>query len=214
MKRKTEGAAAANGWPRVPLRDVVAEAQAGFASGMRDHNGVIQLRMNNVDTRGMIDLTSYLRVPCSADRLDIYRLQRGDVLFNNTNSAELVGKSAMFLGYDEPVVYSNHFTRLRPKPDALNPEYLVQWLQCEWQRRTFENICNRWIGQAGVKWDKLGALIIPLPPLVEQRRIASHLNEQMAHLARARAAAEQELALIDALPAALLREAFGASRST
>jgi len=55
---------------------------------------------------------------------------------------------------------------------------------------------------------QLEAIPIPLPPLAEQRRIAARLNEQMAHVARARAAAERELAIINALPAAILRSAF------
>ena len=49
---------------------------------------------------------------------------------------------------------------------------------------------------------------IPLPPLPEQRRIAAILKEQMAAVDKARAAAEAELAAINALPAALLRRAF------
>ena len=51
-------------------------------------------------------------------------------------------------------------------------------------------------------------LLIPLPPLSEQRRVAARLDEQMAHVARARAAAQAQLATIDAMPAALLRQAF------
>ncbi len=54
----------------------------------------------------------------------------------------------------------------------------------------------------------LEELLIPLPPLAEQKRIASILNEQMAAVDKARAAAEEELNTINALPAALLRQAF------
>ncbi len=49
---------------------------------------------------------------------------------------------------------------------------------------------------------------VPLPPLSEQRRIAGLLREQMAAVEKARAAAEEELNTINALPAALLRRAF------
>ena len=48
-----------DGWRWVRLDDVIGEAQPGFASGQRDPNGVIQLRMNNVDTRGNISLAEH-----------------------------------------------------------------------------------------------------------------------------------------------------------
>ncbi len=69
-------------------------------------------------------------------------------------------------------------------------------------------ICNRWIGQSAVKADKLLNLNIPLSPLPEQQRIAGVLREQMAVVEKARTAAEKELNMINALPAALLRRAF------
>ncbi len=130
------------------------------------------------------------------------------MLFNNTNSVELVGKSAIFFGYAEPVVYSNHFTRLRAKREVLDPSYLSFWLQQQWQLKIFEILCNRWIGQAAVKNDKLLALEIPLPPLEEQERIVATLNERMAAVERARAATEAQLDAARVLPVAYLRAVF------
>jgi type I restriction enzyme S subunit len=197
-----------SGWRRVRLGDVIAEAKPGFASGVRDPKGVVQLRMNNVDTRGKMVWTEFIRVPVEYSVAIEYQLVPGDLLFNNTNSVELVGKSAPFLGFQEPVVYSNHFTRLRVNPQQLDPQYLAAWLLQQWQLKVFESICNRWIGQSAVKNDKLLALEIPLPPLDEQKRIAAILNEQMAAVERARAAAEAQLEAAKALPAAYLRAVF------
>jgi type I restriction enzyme S subunit len=197
-----------DGWRWVRLDDVIGEAQPGFASGQRDPNGVIQLRMNNVDTRGNISLAEHIRVPADEDTVARYQLVRGDVMFNNTNSTELVGKTALFPGFDEPVVYSNHFTRLRVVPEFLEPNYLAMWLVSQWQQKVFENLCNRWIGQSAVKNEKLLALEIPLPSLAEQRRIAAILAEQMAAVDKARAAVEQQVSAAKQLPAAYLREVF------
>ena len=151
-------------WRRVRLAAVLREAQGGFACGQRDPQGVIQLRMNNVNDRGQFEWSSFIRVPADSRTLEAYRLRRGDVLFNNTNSVELVGKSAMFEDYGEPIVFSNHFTRLRTMEGDLTPGFLALWLQAQWQMRLFEGICNRWIGQSAVQRDKLLDLEIPLPP--------------------------------------------------
>lgn len=197
-----------DGWRWVRLGDVIAEAKPGFASGARDPEGVVQLRMNNVDTRGKMDWSEFIRVPAEESVVNEYQMTAGDVLFNNTNSVELVGKNALFLGFQEPVVYSNHFTRLRVHPQRLDPRYLAAWLLQQWQLKVFESIGNRWIGQSAVKNDKLLALEIPLPPLEEQNRIAAILNEQMGAVERARAAAAAQLAAAKALPAAYLRAVF------
>ncbi len=196
------------GWRWVKLGEVLKDVLTGFACGERDEAGIIQLRMNNIDTRGNFLWDEFLRVPASPEVKARYGLVVDDVLFNNTNSTELVGKSAIFRGHQEAVVFSNHFTRLRPSRNALLPEFLAAWLLQHWQLGVFANICNRWIGQSAVKPSKLLALEIPLPPLSEQRRIAALLNDQLAAVERARKAAKEELAAINALPSALLRRAF------
>ena len=202
-----------DGWRFVKLREVIREAQAGFACGQRDADGVVQLRMNNLDTRGNFVWDDALRVPREGNNIEPFLLVPGDVLFNNTNSTELVGKSALFTGYAEPIVYSNHFTRLRTVGDALLPDVLASWLNHQWQKGVFASICNRWIGQSAVKADKLLSLDFPLPPLAEQQRIASILREQMVAVEKARAAAQARLEAVKALPAAYLREVFESEES-
>jgi type I restriction enzyme S subunit len=197
-----------DGWQRLKLDDVIVEAQLGFACGERDPNGVVQLRMNNVTNDGRLDWSSFIRVPADADTLAAYCLKNGDVLFNNTNSTDLVGKTALFESYDKPVVFSNHFARIRTDAEKLYPRFLALWLQHQWQRRVFANICDRWIGQSAVQRDKLLALEIALPPLAEQKRIAGILTEQMAAVDAARRSAEAQLQATEALPAAHLRAVF------
>src|SRR5438045_582637 len=93
------------------LGELIEEAVSGFACGQRAANGVVQLRMNNVTRRGELDWSSFIRIPATEQLVENYSLRRGDVLFNNTNSTEMVGKTACFDHFDEPVVFSNHFTR-------------------------------------------------------------------------------------------------------
>lgn len=197
-----------DGWRWVELRKVIQEVQAGFACGKRDTEGIVQLRMNNLNTRGNFIWDDVLRVPRDGNNIEPFLLVPGDVLFNNTNSTELVGKSALFTGYVEPIVYSNHFTRLRTISNALLPDFFASWLNQQWQQGVFAAICNRWIGQSAVKANKLLNLEIPLPPLPEQRRIAGVLKEQMASVEKSRIAALARLEAVKALTAAFLRQVF------
>jgi type I restriction enzyme S subunit len=167
--------------------------------------------MNNVTTTGMFDWSSFVRVPATNEIVKEYELEAGDILFNNTNSAELVGKSALFEGHSEPVVFSNHFTRIRVAKE-LDQRFFALWLRSQWQSRVFENICNKWIGQAAVQRDKLLALEICFPPLSEQKRIATSLKEQLDAVDRAWKAAEEQLAAAKCLPAEYLREVFNSEQ--
>lgn len=197
-----------NGWRWAKLSTLIANAQSGFACGLRDPADVIQLRMNNLDTRGNFIWDDYIRVPAEKETIEQYKLLEEDVVFNNTNSTELVGKSALFTGFSEPVVYSNHFTRLRPKSEALLPAFLSSWLNQQWQQGVFADICNRWIGQSAVKPSKLLSLDFPLPPLSEQKRIVKILNEQMAAVEKARKAVCDYFNTTNILSSAYLRNIF------
>ncbi|RIH87453.1 restriction endonuclease subunit S [Calidithermus roseus] len=200
------------GWRWVRLGELVESAQPGFASGERSPAGVIQVRMNNVTTLGTLNWIEITRVPRPSKGLGKLLLQPGDVLFNNTNSVELVGKSALFQGHEEEVTFSNHFTRLRTLKHLLDPAYLTFWLVSQWQTKTFERICVRWIGQAAVQRNKLLTLELPLPPLETQRRIAAILTEQMGAVEKARKAAEDGLEAARKLAGAYIVASFRGPR--
>ena len=182
--------------------------------GERDPAGTIQLRMNNVTTEGAWDWSSFIRIPTDETVRNFYVLQPGDVVFNNTNSTELVGKTALFTEHNEPVVFSNHFTRLRTDAQRLAPEYLAHWLLSLWKQGAFARLCDKWIGQSAVQRSKLLALQIPLPPLPQQKRIAERLREQLAEVERARASVAAQLQAAEALSGAFLRTEFNGPAGT
>lgn len=189
----------------VPLSEVIAAVKPGFAVGERAPDGVIQVRMNNVDTDGNLDLNDVIRVPATEKQIADCSLISGDVLFNNTNSTELVGKSTVFREHSEPVTFSNHFTRLRVDAKRLDPFYLARWLTRQQQCRVFEGLCTRWVGQSAVRSEKLLGLKIPLPPLPEQKRIADILDKASA-IRRKRQTVQNELL---SLPRRLFNQMFG-----
>lgn len=194
-----------SGWPETALGDVLVDATAGFACGEEVEDGVFQVRMNNVTTEGQLDLSKRRRVPRDYRNIDRYLAQPGDVLFNATNSPDLVGKTACFPGLDEPAVFSNHFIRLRPRDREIDGRYLTRWLNLQFLHGRFKGMCRQWVNQATVSRDALLSLKIPLPPLPEQRRIAAILDKAAALRAKRRAA----LAQLDTLTQSIFLDMFG-----
>ncbi|MGI0070180.1 MAG: restriction endonuclease subunit S, partial [Nitrosopumilaceae archaeon] len=165
------------GWYLIKFRDIVESIQPGFACGKRDEKGFVQLRMNNIGRQGKIVADSLLRVPKSETNIEKYVLRKGDVIFNNTNSPELVGKTVLFNDEIENCVYSNHLTRIRVNPQLTFPEFVVNFLRLEQRKGTFELLCRRFVGQAAVPRESLLNLDFPLPPINEQKRAVSKIEE-------------------------------------
>lgn len=192
-------------WPRAPLADLLVDATPGFACGDDVEDGVFQFRMNNISIDGQIDFRRQRRVPRAARRLDRFLVEPGDVLFNATNSPDLVGKTAFFSGWPEPVVFSNHLLRLRPRTRILDGNFLFRWLHLQFQRGQFKAKCRQWVNQATVNRDSLLAMQCPVPPLREQRRIAEILDKADALRAKRRAA----IAQLDTLTQSIFLDMFG-----
>ncbi|MDD3726375.1 MAG: restriction endonuclease subunit S, partial [Candidatus Ratteibacteria bacterium] len=157
------------------LGETVKEIRNGFASGKRDENGIVQIRMNNVTTDGHLIFDSYLKVPIPKN-IDEWLLKEGDVLFNNTNSIDLVGKSTVFKSAPFSCTFSNHFTRIRFKKEIILPELILYHFIILWEKGYFKSVAIRHVGQSAVHNQYLINLKIPLPPLPEQKKIAEILS--------------------------------------
>lgn len=161
-------------WEVVEIGELIEEIKNGFASGKRDEEGIVQVRMNNVTTDGRLIFDSYLKVP-KPDDLNEWLLKSRDFLFNNTNSIDLVGKSAIFYSAPFPCTFSNHFTRIRFNEAKILPEMVLFKFLILWERDYFKSVAIRHVGQSAVHGDYLKKIKIALPPLREQQNIVSIL---------------------------------------
>ena len=195
-------------WPVVPLKAVLTDIQPGFASGEHnaEGNGIPHFRPMNVSTRGHIDRKVMKYVAADAGRPSI-RLRRGDVVFNNTNSPELVGKTALFEDDDAPA-FSNHMTRLRINISLAEPGYVALILNHAWSEGWFAAHCNNHVSQASIGRDVLSAFEIQLPPLATQRRLLQDYRSLDGHQASASGHLEASLRAIERFRQALLAAAF------
>ena len=151
--------------------------QNGFPCGNWNDKGigVLQLRPFNVTDGGQIDLSSVKFIETDK-KLESYFLRNGDVIFNNTNSEALVGKTA-YWARSESAVLSNHMTILRVlDTEALSGQFLAFYLLLKWYDGHFHSICQRHVNQASVGKDRLGATVLPPIELPEQKKIAHILS--------------------------------------
>ena len=167
------------GWDTALLGHLNVEMQAGFPSGRHNTEGVgiPHLRPMNVDRAGQLNLSEVKYVEEARD----LRASAGDVLFNNTNSPPLVGKTAFFDRQGE-WAFSNHMTRLRPPP-GLDAKFLAAQLHYMWMRGVFQELCSNHVNQASVSTKTLRQTIrLVVPPTKEQHRIIAAIEEQLSRL--------------------------------
>lgn len=174
------------GWARTDLRSVVAGIQTGFACGehSRDSRGVVHVRPMNVSTTGSMDFGNVKYVPADVVSRDERRLISGDVVFNNTNSPELVGKTALFVGEETPA-FSNHMTRVRCAGSIL-AQFAASCIHQQWRTGYFAAKCNNHVSQASISRDVLLDTPLLLPPLAEQTRIVEAVEACLARVDAAR----------------------------
>lgn len=193
-------------WPTHALAQISLDLQPGFARQPNGSDeGLPQLRTNNVSSSGGIDLSLVKRVPASLAEIERYSLAEGDILFNNTNSRELVGKTAFFHLVDGPYLFSNHMTRIRVNRKVSDPRFVARQLHWLWKSGAFRSMVTQWVNQAAINRTALSRVPVVVPPLSEQRRIVGILD-QADGLRTKRAEADTRAARI--LPA-LFSNAFG-----
>ena len=198
------------GWRWVRLGEVARLIQTGFAigkKGISEGDHLLHLRPYNIGDDGTISLTQQFYVPKSVANRKITDLEPGDVLFNNTNSVELIGKTALVR---QPIKagFSNHITLIRSHSDKCEGPWLASVLRALWYQGKFVQICNKWIGQAGINTKVLRKLLIPLPPLEEQRRIVAYLDEVQAKITALKKHQEETTTEFHRLERAILDKAF------
>ncbi len=196
-------------WSVVSLRDLatagIVSLQNGFPCGK--HNdiglGIPHLRPMNVSDGGQVVLDTLKYVVPEQD-VARYLIRPGDVIFNNTNSEELVGKTA-YWDRNGNFVLSNHVTIIRVlNTEKLDSFYLSRLLHKLWFDGFYFRICRRHVNQASVSLERLKQVVIPLPPIHEQRRIARVLST----IQRAIEAQDKVIAAARELKRSLMKHLF------
>ena len=161
------------GWAWTRLCSVSYDLPYGTSKKSSTNGKIAVLRMGNLQN-GEID---YSDLVYSSDEEDIkkYYLIRGDLLFNRTNSIELVGKTSVYRG-DIPAIYAGYLIRIR---SSLNYEYLNAVMNSSYAREYCTSVRTDAVNQSNINATKLGHFLIAIPSKSEQKRIGEKISESI-----------------------------------
>lgn len=184
--RKTVIGALPESWDVVNIGSVVATFQYGLSMPMHGSGEIPILRMGNIQDGGVnVSDVKYVTLPKEIEAA--YLVRRGDVLFNRTNSQELVGKVGIYRS-DEPAVFASYLIRLIPMVERIDPYFLAHVLSSYSVQCRIKRYATPGVQQVNVNATNLGRVLIPVPSgttgLEEQRQIAAILEEASAKLER------------------------------
>lgn len=191
------------GWKKAPVAtfgEVVA-GKAKNTAGIGENRPY--LRVANVFD-GRIDVRDVLEMPFSDEEFTRYRLEHGDVLLNEGQSLELVGRCAMYRGeYPGPCAIQNALVRFRAGPHASPAfaEQLFRWCQ---RAGVFAAIATQTTSIAHLGVKRLADLELLFPPVGEQRKIATILSSVDDAIEATQAVIEQLQVVKKAMMAELL----------
>ncbi len=197
-------------WPRKPLGEV-GEIVSGVTLGrqLRDvlTRRVPYLRVANVKD-GYLDLSEVYEIEATEAELERLRLRPGDLLLTEGGDPDKLGRGTFWKGQLPDCIHQNHIFRVRFDPLEFLPEFVSAQVGSPYGKSYFLARAKRTTGIATINQKVLAGFPLMAPRLDDQRRIASMLDERMVEAERLRRVAEDQLAAIHALPAALLRRVF------
>lgn len=168
-------------WRWVRIAELAESIDYGTSQKTCDDSSFVPVyRMGNIVDGQLID-EGFKYIAPDIDELPRLFLQPNDILFNRTNSYELVGKSARYTGPVEHATFASYLIRVRLFDALLNPVFISQAMNAPYFRSTqIEPEIVQQCGQANFNGTKLSLCAVPLPPLPEQHRIVARINQLMA----------------------------------
>jgi type I restriction enzyme, S subunit len=151
------------------IRDFVETANYGSSAKASEVDGEYPiLRMGNITYSGAIDMTDLKYIDLSEKDKPKYLVTKGDLLFNRTNSKELVGKTAVYDG-DNPVAIAGYLIRVRTNGTG-NTHYISGYLNSTHGKVTLQNICKSIVGMANINAQEMQDIPILIPPVDLQNK--------------------------------------------
>jgi type I restriction enzyme S subunit len=160
------------GWPFVQIGDLLESTSYGTSKKASETTGAFPcLRMNNITYSGGWDFTSLKYVDLDSKEQKNNLVHSGQLLFNRTNSKELVGKTAVYRRKD-PMAFAGYLVRGIANSQA-DTEYISAYLNLPHGKAVLQSMCKNIIGMANINAEEFKSIRIQNPPVAMQKRFAA-----------------------------------------
>lgn len=195
------------GWTPATISQLALKVQYGSSKkAIAGPEGIPVLRMGNI-LDGKLHLASLKYLPENHDEFPELLLRDGDLLFNRTNSFDLVGKSAVYHGVPSPCSFASYLIRVRFHK-SISSDFLAYFINSSYGRAWIARVVSQQVGQANVNGTKLQALTVFLPPAQEQRIIVEEVERYLSVAEAAESMVNSELKRAEKLGQSILKQAF------
>lgn len=192
-------------WKKKSVGELCISLKYGTAKKSDASGNVAVLRMGNLQ-QGEIDWSD-LAYSNDPDDIEKYKLFPGDVLFNRTNSAALVGKTAIYRG-EHPAIYAGYLIKLDYDHDKIIGDYLNYALNTLDAKKYCNSVKTDGVNQSNINAKKIGAYSFNVPSIPEQEKIVSVIQKLLSKEQQTKEAAEIVLDLIELMKKSILARAF------
>lgn len=156
------------------LVTILKSVQYGISDSLSDSGEIPILRMNNLQN-GKLDLTDLKYYTPKMNELNRFILDTGDILFNRTNSFDLVGKVSLFLE-NEKYSFASYLIRLKADREKLDPRYANFYLNSEVGLSKIRRYRTPGVSQCNINAQNLKNIPIPLPSIKEQIELMNRID--------------------------------------
>ncbi|QLG28159.1 restriction endonuclease subunit S [Halorarum halophilum] len=199
---------------KVNSGDVIEDSQYGISEAMNeDGQGYPILRMGNYDEKGSMDYSDLKHIELTDSEFEKYSLREGDVLFNRTNSKELVGKTAIYDGGLENAVFASYLIRIYLDKERILPEFYVRYMNSTLGRSEINEKSKQAVSQANINTGEINSMSILLPSIEKQQKIISKIHSLESTIRKIDVDIKTSRKILDRFPKSLLKDAFNGEMS-
>ncbi|OFX34296.1 MAG: hypothetical protein A2X08_17270 [Bacteroidetes bacterium GWA2_32_17] len=193
------------GWKWVKLGEVCSNVEYGSATKSKESGKMPVLRMGNIQ-KCRFDWNDLVYTDDDTE-IKKYLLKRNDVLFNRTNSAEWVGKTAIYKG-ERPAIFAGYLIRINRIENLIDADYLTYYLNTHAAKQYGNTVRSFGVNQSNINGTKLKTYPIPLPTLKEQKLIVEDLESKLTVCDKIEETITNSLKQVETLRQSILKRAF------
>lgn len=187
------------------LSELIHSVEYGSSKKSDDMGEVPVLRMGNLQN-GLIDWRD-LKYTSDKEEIEKYKLRKNDVLFNRTNSPELVGKTSIFLS-DKQAIFAGYLIRINYKQDRITGKYLNYYLNSITAKIHGNDVKTDGVNQSNINGTKLKKYPIPICSIPEQNEIVKEIESRLSVCDAVEKTIAESLQKAESLRQSILKQAF------